>query len=174
MSIISSSATSGTQMNEILSGPPEINPEDVHFNPRTDRLGGGTFGDVYRAEIKGIKVAVKIPKKQVWDSEELRSFREEVSITRSAFHTNVVLFLGACTVPGSIMIVIERMACDLDTLLHHRERVPPALLKIPITLERKIKMAHDAVKNKTNLHFYTLSHSLSFFNRISLSLLLFK
>ena len=138
---------SSLQMDEILSGPPEINPEDVHFNPLTDRLGGGTFGDVYKAEIKGIKVAVKVPKRQVWECEELKSFREEVSITRSVFHTNVVLFLGACTVPGSIMIVTERMACDLDTLLHHKDRVPPALLKVPLTLEKKIQMAHDAVKN---------------------------
>jgi hypothetical protein len=37
-------------VRELLSGPPEINPEDVHFNPQTDRLGGGSFGDVYRGQ----------------------------------------------------------------------------------------------------------------------------
>lgn len=95
---------------------------------------------------------MKVPKKQAWDGEELRSFREEVAITRSAFHTNVVLFLGACTVPGSIMIVIERMSCDLATLLHRRDRVPPALLREPLTLLRKTRMAHDAALGITWLH----------------------
>ena len=35
-------------VKELLGGTAEIKPEDVHFDPRRDRLGGGTFGDVYR------------------------------------------------------------------------------------------------------------------------------
>jgi serine/threonine protein kinase len=102
--------------------------------------------------IKGIQVAVKIPKKQDWASDELRSFREEVAITRSAFHTNVVLFLGACTVPGKIMLVVERMVCDMATLLHHKERAPPQLVREPLTLLRKLRMAHDTALGISWLH----------------------
>eukprot|EP00727_Mastigamoeba_balamuthi_P004557 m51a1_g141 putative sh2 domain-containing protein (577) ;mRNA; r:453669-456350 len=133
----------------LLNGPPEIPREQIVIQ---ERVGGGVFGDVFQATISGIKVAVKVPKKQDWDSEELRQFREEVAIMRSAFHTNVVLFLGACTQPGSIAIVMERMVCDLDKLLHHRECVPPVLGREPLSLARKIKIAQDAVLGVSWLH----------------------
>jgi len=139
-------------IKDLLGGTAEIRPEDVHFDPRRDRLGGGTFGDVYRAELKGIQVAVKIPKKQDWESDDLKSFRDEVAITRSVYHTNVVLFLGACTIPGSIMIVTECMACDMATLLHKRSLVPTGLLREPLTLQKKLRMAHDAALGVIWLH----------------------
>jgi len=139
-------------IKDLLGGTTEIRPEDVHFDPRRDRLGGGTFGDVYRAELKGIQVAVKIPKKQDWQSDDLKSFRDEVAITRSVYHTNVVLFLGACTIPGSIMIVTECMACDLATLLHKRSQVPTGLLREPLTLQKKLRMADDAALGVIWLH----------------------
>ena len=35
-------------LKELLSGTAEIKPEDVHFDPRRDLIGGGAFGYVYR------------------------------------------------------------------------------------------------------------------------------
>lgn len=95
---------------------------------------------------------MKIPKKQEWDKEDLKRFRDEVAITRSVYHTNVVLFLGACTVPWSIMIVTECMVCDLAKLLHKRSQVPTVLLREPLTLQKKLRMAHDAALGLIWLH----------------------
>lgn len=154
---------SSSELGNIFRGMTEIRPEDVHFDPRRDRIGGGSFGDVYRAELKGIQVAVKIPKKQEWEGDDLEKFKNEVNITKSTYHTNVVLFLGACTVPGSIMLVSECMVCDLQTLLHKRSAVPPILLREPLTLEKKLRMAHDAVCFFFFLIFFYYIRRLSVF-----------
>ena len=38
------------RLKAIFEGTAEIKPEDVHFDPRRDRIGGGSFGDVYRGK----------------------------------------------------------------------------------------------------------------------------
>ncbi|KAH3745757.1 SHK1 protein [Pelomyxa schiedti] len=143
-------------VDDLRAGPPEIPRSEILFNPATDKLGGGAFGDVYKAVLKGIHVAVKVPKKQQWSSpEELALFREEVAILRTIFHTNVVLFLGACTAEGNVMIVLEKMVCDVDVVLRKPAAVPPELKKYVdpvLSFWRKLKIAHDAVVGINWLH----------------------
>ncbi|KAH3757053.1 dual specificity protein kinase [Pelomyxa schiedti] len=144
-------------MQQLLSGPPEIPREDIIFNLDNDRIGGGAYGDVYRAIVKGIKVAIKVPKKQQWETEaELQAFKDEVAILKGIFHTNVVLFLGACTAPGNVIIVLERMMCDVDRLIHKPlDTVPPELqnfLKGGFSLYRKLKIAYETVLGVSWLH----------------------
>ena len=40
--------SAASELKELLNGTAEINPEDVHFDPRRDLIGGGAFGYVYR------------------------------------------------------------------------------------------------------------------------------
>lgn len=59
------------------------------------------------------------------------------------------MFLGACSQPGSVMIVLERMVCDLETVLHKRSSVPSCfnkVLKHGLTLPMKLTIAHDTVR----------------------------
>jgi serine/threonine protein kinase len=129
----------------LLAGPPEIPPEEIEFDPDKDLLGGGAFGKVYRAKCRGKLVAVKIPNKQDLTESQLKLFRHEVTIMRKIFHPNVVLFLGACTKPGQLMIVTELMKHDLEHIIHGASR--PQL-----TLHQKLRMAHDAALGINWLH----------------------
>ncbi|KYR00273.1 SH2 domain-containing protein [Tieghemostelium lacteum] len=126
-------------------GPPEIPPEYVTFDSKTDLLGGGAYGKVYRALCQGKKVAVKVPKKQTLSESELKSFKNEVEIMRQIFHPNVVLFLGACTKPGKVMIVSELMHSDLEKVIHNPDVDPPSLFQ-------RMKMASDAALGMNWLH----------------------
>eukprot|EP00727_Mastigamoeba_balamuthi_P008772 m51a1_g4517 putative sh2 domain-containing protein (688) ;mRNA; f:422969-426165 len=129
----------------ILAGPPEIPPEEIVFDPDKDFIGGGAFGKVYRAKCRGKLVAVKVPNKQDLTEQQLRMFRHEVTIMRKIFHPNVVLYLGACTKPGKLMIVTELMKCDMEHMIHGENR--PTL-----TLHQKLRMAHDAALGINWLH----------------------
>lgn len=129
----------------------EIPAENIIYNEKTDRIGGGAFGEVYQAIIKGIQVAVKVPRKQHWSEQELQDFRNEVKIMKSIYHTNVVLFLGAC-LTGKILIVTEKMLCDMDTLLHTPQKLPPQLKGRKVTYLDKLKMMHDAALGICWLH----------------------
>ena len=74
-----------------------------------NRVGGGTFGDVYRARLWGTEIAVKILKGEDFESGEsvLEELKKEVSILSQLRHPNVVLYIGACTVPPHICIATE-------------------------------------------------------------------
>jgi serine/threonine protein kinase len=50
------------------------------------------------------------------------------------------------------MIVTEKMLCDMDTLIHTPQRVPPQLRGIPVTYLLKLKMMHDAALGVCWLH----------------------
>ncbi|GAM23718.1 hypothetical protein SAMD00019534_068930 [Acytostelium subglobosum LB1] len=126
------------------SGPPEIPPEEINFDPKTDLLGGGAYGKVYKATCRGKPVAVKVPKKQTLSESELKAFQNEVAIWKQIFHPNVVMCMGACTKPGKIMIVSELMRSDLEKLIHRSPEPPP--------LYQRMKMALDAALGMNWLH----------------------
>uniref|UniRef100_A0A6B2L315 SH2 domain-containing protein n=1 Tax=Arcella intermedia TaxID=1963864 RepID=A0A6B2L315_9EUKA len=108
-------------------------------------MGKGQFGKVYKGRCRDSSVAVKVPKNQNLTTQELEDFRREVAIMSKIFHPNVVLFMGACTQPGNIKIVTERMTTDLESLL-----LSPKGKTIPTIV--RMKMARDAAKGMSWLH----------------------
>jgi len=140
----SSRSSSSKRTTSFLDGPPEIPPEEIIFDPEKDFLGAGAFGKVYKANCRGIPVAVKVPLKQNLSEQELKMFRHEVTIMRKIFHPNVVLFLGACTKPGNLMFVTELMKTDLDAVIHSSQS--------QLTLYKKLQMARDAACGINWLH----------------------
>ena len=85
-----------------------------------ERLGGGQFGDVYKAIMKGtIPVAVKMLK----NAEAFEDFTNESKVLSSLVHNNVVHYYGThVSKEGNRYIVTEYMSGgSLMTLLKTEE-----------------------------------------------------
>lgn len=83
--------------------PWELDPTEIKL---CEKIGSGSFGDVWRGEWAGIEVAVKKITKASITDKDIQSFRDEVDIMSKLRHPNVVQFLGACLSP-EIMLVTE-------------------------------------------------------------------
>ncbi|ELR19943.1 dual specificity protein kinase [Acanthamoeba castellanii str. Neff] len=122
---------------------PEIDDNEVKFSTK---LGTGCFGTVWKGSCFQKEVAVKIPVVQNLNREQLAAFRKEVEIMSTNHHPNIILFMGACTVPGKFKIVTELMDTDLETLLHS---------DVSLSLYERMKMAKDAALGMNWLHHST-------------------
>ena len=141
------SNSGGSSGSSSKNGPPEIDPSEIVYDPERDMIGSGSFGVVYRCECRGKTWAVKVPNVQEFSAHEARMFRHEVAIMRKVFHPNVVLFLGACTRPGQVMIVSELMeGGDLEHLLED----PAAYGRL--TLRHKLQIAYETALGMSWLH----------------------
>lgn len=121
---------------------PEIDKNEVKFE---EKIGSGCFGNVYRGVCRGKQVAIKKLLTQDLDDNTLDEFRKEVEIMTHLRHPNIVLFMGACTELGHLMIVTELMPKgSLHDLL--------ANSKIEITLLQKVKMMKDIALGMNWLH----------------------
>lgn len=121
----------------------EIDPLLIK-NPGTS-LGTGSFGTVFKAELHGKPVAVKKLSTQKFDDKTLDDFRKEVAIMSTLRHPNVLLFMGACTQPGNLLIVTELMPRgSVYDLLRDRS--------LKLSLKRKMLFAKDAALGVNWLH----------------------
>ncbi len=119
---------------------------DVQEIQIQEHLGVGSFGEVKKGVWRGTEVAVKLIGYSDVVADSRNSFIEEVRIMTTLRHPNVVLFMGACTKPPTLCIVMEYMALgNLHDVLHN-ELIPD----IPDAL--KIKMAKQAAKGMYFLH----------------------
>ena len=76
------------------------------------KIGEGSFGDVWTAEYRDQIVAIKVLKIKAEDctDEHLQDFRDESELLRSIFHANIVRFIGTGkTVENKPFIVLEYM-----------------------------------------------------------------
>ncbi|KAM0944103.1 putative protein kinase TKL-CTR1-DRK-2 family [Dioscorea sansibarensis] len=110
-----------------------------------ERIGLGSYGEVYRADWNGTEVAVKKFLDQDFDGDALDEFRREVKIMRRLRHPNVVLFMGAVTRPPNLSIVSEFLPRGSLYRILHRPNSQ-------IEEKRRIKMALDVAKGMNCLH----------------------
>ncbi|KAG6488731.1 hypothetical protein ZIOFF_049980 [Zingiber officinale] len=82
----------------------EIAWEDIILG---ERIGLGSFGEVYHGDWHGTEVAVKRFLHQDISSDALEEFISEVRIMKRLRHPNVVLFMGAVTCVPNLSIVTE-------------------------------------------------------------------
>ncbi|XP_073129943.1 serine/threonine-protein kinase EDR1 [Henckelia pumila] len=130
------------QMNPVLNGVAEILWEDLHIG---ERIGIGSYGEVYRAEWNGTELAVKKFMKQDISGDALTQFKCEIEIMLSLRHPNVVLLMGAVMQPPNMSILTELLPRGSLYKLLHRPR-------IQIDEQRRIKMALDVAKGMNYLH----------------------
>ncbi|GFR40685.1 hypothetical protein Agub_g1276 [Astrephomene gubernaculifera] len=120
----------------------DISPTDLTL---IRRIGGGSYGTVYRGTWRGTEVAVKLLGEQNVDEGRIREFQAEVTIMNRLRHPNIVLFMGAVTTGEQLAIVTEFVPRgSLFRLLHD----PNATLDA----RRRLNMARDIAKGMEYLH----------------------
>ena len=119
-----------------------IKVEDVKFG---DRVGIGSFGEVYRGMWRGTEVAIKKLIDQDITKESKQEFLGEVSIMRRLRHPNIVLFMGVITTQDNLAIVTEFLPRGSLFKLLHRSG-------IQLDLRRRLRMAEDVAKGMHYLH----------------------
>ncbi|KAL7114644.1 hypothetical protein ACP275_04G133900 [Erythranthe tilingii] len=120
----------------------EIPWEDIALG---ERIGLGSYGEVYRGDWHGTEVAVKKFLDQDITGESLEEFRSEVRIMKRVRHPNVVLFMGAITRPPNLSIITEFLPRGSLYRLIHRPNNQ-------LDERRRMRMALDAARGMNYLH----------------------
>ena len=110
-----------------------------------DRIGIGSFGEVYRGMWRGTEVAVKRLIDQDLTEHVREEFLGEVSIMRRLRHPNIVLFMGVITAERNLAIVTEFLPRGSLFRLIHRSG-------IELDFRRRLRMAEDVAKGMHYLH----------------------
>ncbi|XP_047325342.1 serine/threonine-protein kinase EDR1-like [Impatiens glandulifera] len=132
------------RINTVLGeiGGWEISWEDLQIG---ERVGIGSYGEVYRSELNGTEVAVKKFMDQDISGDALHQFKCEVEIMLRVRHPNVVLFMGAVTHPPNLSILTEYLPRgSLYKLLHRSSN--------QLNEKRRLRMALDVAKGMNYLH----------------------
>ncbi|PPR82367.1 hypothetical protein GOBAR_AA38346 [Gossypium barbadense] len=120
----------------------EIPWEDLQIG---ERIGIGSYGEVYRADWNGTEVAVKKFLDQDFSGDALVQFKCEVEIMLRLRHPNVVLFMGAVTRSPHFSILTEFLPRgSLYKLLHRPNH--------QLDEKRRMRMALDVAKGMNYLH----------------------
>lgn len=120
----------------------EIPWEDLQIG---ERIGIGSYGEVYRAEWNGTEVAVKKFLDQDISGDALDQFKCEVEMMLRLRHPNVVLFMGAVPHPPNLSILTEFLPRGSLYKLLHRSN-------IQLDEKRRLRMALDVAKGMNYLH----------------------
>jgi serine/threonine protein kinase len=121
----------------------EIAEKDIEI---IERIGTGSYGEVFRGRLHGTDVAVKLLSADGGVADDaLVSLKAEVAILSQLRHPNVVLYLGACTTPPNIFIATEW--CErgsLHDLLYDRT--------VPLSAANRLGLALQTAQGMSYLH----------------------
>ncbi|KAI3515152.1 hypothetical protein L1887_13904 [Cichorium endivia] len=123
-------------------GDCEIPWEDLVIG---ERIGLGSYGEVYHADWNGTDVEVKKFLDQDSSGADLAEFKREIRIMQRLWHPNVVLFMGAVTRSPNLSIITEYLPRGSLYRIIHRPQCQ-------IDEKRRIKMALDVAKGMNCLH----------------------
>jgi hypothetical protein len=84
----------------------EIPFEEITIDP--DPIGNGGYGTVFKGRWRGTEIAIKkMHIESTVPSDRYSDFINECQAMASVRHPNIVLFIGACTKPPNLCIVLE-------------------------------------------------------------------
>eukprot|EP00250_Pteridium_aquilinum_P013536 c21400_g2_i2 orf=780-4208(-) len=113
-----------------------------------ERIGLGSYGEVYRGDWHGTEVAVKKFLDQDLSGDALLEFGSEVRLMKRMRHPNVVLFMGAVMRAPNLSIVTEFLPRgSLYRLIHRSNNQPDE--------KRRMRMALDVARGMNYLHTST-------------------
>ena len=82
----------------------EIDFSEIHIEKQ---INEGGYGIIYRARWRESIVALKLFKMDGMTENHFRDFLSECHAMEAVRHPNIVMFLGACTRPPNLSIVLE-------------------------------------------------------------------
>lgn len=131
-------------LGDINGAPLIIDMKDIFIK---QKIGRGSFGDIYLALWKSTEVAVKkIPYKSL-DDETIRELSNEARIMNSIRHPHVLSLMGISPYPPEVCIIMEYMSHgSLFEVIKDK--------KIPLSWELKKRIASDAAKGMNFLHHH--------------------
>jgi len=128
----------------------EISFDDIRFE---EKIGEGSFGEVYRGFLWGQEVALKKLRIK-GTSDNIKEFRKELKIMRTLRHPNIVEFLGACVEPNRMCIITEYLSNgSLEDVLERK-----AKQKKRISIKRIVSLAKDIARGLNWLHHKGIIH----------------
>lgn len=93
------------------------------FDHKQDYIGGGGYGDVYKAKWLGTRVAVKRFGKRYLSRKALKDFIKEIEMLNQLSHPNIVLYMGVSMDPQSHFYMVTEYVSkgSLFELLHQKK-----------------------------------------------------
>ena len=111
------------------------------------QISEGGYGIIWRAKWRETVVAVKIFKIEGLNEGTLRDFLSECHAMEALRHPNIVMFLGACTKPPNLAIVLEYCPRgSLWSLIQNQD--------IPLSWEDRRRISLDTAKGVHYLHSF--------------------
>ncbi|KAF8067119.1 SIS8 [Scenedesmus sp. PABB004] len=120
----------------------EIDPSEITLG---QRIGIGSYGEVYKGLWRGTEVAVKRFLEQNLSPQLVQEFKAEVDIMARLRHPNVVLFMGAVMQAHQLAIVSQFIPRGSLFRLLHRS-------KADLDPRRRLQMALDVARGMNYLH----------------------
>ncbi|BFU19183.1 protein kinase domain containing protein [Entamoeba histolytica HM-1:IMSS-B] len=126
----------------------KLDYEEIHLHHPP--IGSGTFGIVYRAEWRGVDVAVKVMKTDLFDLNDLLpNFLQEVELLEKIRCPYIINFIGSVTSSDTLALVTE--FCPLGSLRRY-------IKTNSMSVELKLRFCHDIASGMDYLHQNDITH----------------
>ena len=136
------STTSGLSSTHRVMAPPstagELEAGPLGKYKRTEKIGEGTYGIVYKAQVlrgpeKGSFVAMKLIRLETEDEGVPSTAIREISILRELSHVNIIKLTDVLHVQETLYLVFEYLDEDLK---RHLERLPAGTRGLDLPLAK--------------------------------------
>lgn len=122
-----------------------VREEDLIFECE---IGKGVFGVVFKGSYFGTAVAIKKLYVSGVPKNALTEFEKECAIMRGLRHPNIVLFMGSCSKPPTLLLVTELLPNGSFFDIYHKSPRPEPYQQLRIAYN----LAFDMAKGLAYLH----------------------